>query len=176
MNSRAPPRVVTRARDRGERNERAPTGKPLDRRASCGSPPDEPTPRPLTFAFPLADGRWLIHPGTVLVLNGLVRALEVPGLGTRSGPGESGGLTGVFHIVYRVRDQRGCRTGAVVRWEVEEGRVTRTEEAAADVELVEGSRGRGSSQAGGVSRLGCFQAFALGGSNATQRTRVVISW
>jgi hypothetical protein len=105
--------------------------------------PDEPTPRSLNFAFPLANGRWLIRPGAALVLDGLLRAIEVPGLGTRSGPIGSGGLTGVFHVVYRLRGRPGRRTGTVVRWEVEEGRVTRTEEAAADVELVEDAAGVG---------------------------------
>ena len=100
-------------------------------------PPDEATPRPLAFAFPLPDGRWAVRPGTATVLRGLLRAVEVPGLGTRTGPGETGGLSAVFYVVYRVRGERGARTGTVMRWEVEDGRVTRTEEAAADAELVE---------------------------------------
>jgi hypothetical protein len=100
-------------------------------------PPDAPTPRPLTFAFPLPDGRWALRSGTALVLDGLVRAVEVSGLGTREGPGETGGLSAVFHVVYHVRGQRGARTGTVVRWEVEDGQVTRTQEVAAGAELVE---------------------------------------
>jgi hypothetical protein len=35
-----------------------------------------------------------------------------------------------------VRGERGARVGTVVRWEVEGGQVTRTDETAADVELV----------------------------------------
>src|SRR3954471_17401061 len=100
-------------------------------------PPDAPTPRPLAFAFPLPDGRWAVRTGTALVLDGLVRGVKIPGLGTRTGPGEAGGLTAVFHVVYRVRGPRGARTGTVTRWEVEDGRVTRTDEIAAGVELVE---------------------------------------
>lgn len=101
------------------------------------APPDAPTPRPLAFAFPLPDGRWALRPGTALVLDGLLRGLDIPGLGTRTGPGEVGGLTAVFHVVYRVRGERGARTGTVVRWEVEDGLVTLADETAAGVELVE---------------------------------------
>lgn len=100
-------------------------------------PPDAPTPRPLHFAFPLPGGRWALRPGTALVRDGLLRGVEIPGLGTRRGPGETGGLTAVFFVVYGVKGQRGARTGTVTRWEVEDGLVTRTEEAAVDVELVE---------------------------------------
>lgn len=89
--------------------------------------------RPLTFAFPLSDGRWALHPGTALVLNGLLRGVEIPGLGTHTGPGQEGGLTAVFFVLYGMRGRR----GTVTRWEVEGGRVTRTEQAAVDVELVE---------------------------------------
>jgi hypothetical protein len=100
-------------------------------------PPDAPTPRPLAFAFPLPDGRWALRPGTALVLDGLLRGIEIPGLGTRTGPREDGGLTAVFFVVYGMKGRRGARTGTVTRWEVEDGRVTRTEEAAIGVELVE---------------------------------------
>jgi hypothetical protein len=99
--------------------------------------PDAPTPRPLTFAFPLSDGRWRVHRGSAHLLDGRLRAIEVPSLGTRSGPGETGGLSAVFFVVYGVKGRRGARTGTVTRWEVEDGCVTRTEEAAINVELVE---------------------------------------
>lgn len=102
-------------------------------------PPDAPTPCPLTFAFRLPGGRWSIHPGTAFVRDELLVAVEVPGLGRRSGTGESGGLTAVFHVADRVRGRRGARTGVVARWEIEEGRVVGTESVAAGVELVEGT-------------------------------------
>ena len=101
------------------------------------APPDAPTPRPLAFAFPLPDGRWALRPGTALVLDALLRGVEIPGLGRRTGPGEGGGLTAVFFVVYGMKGRRGARTGTVTRWEVEDGRVICTEEAAVDVELVE---------------------------------------
>ena len=100
-------------------------------------PPDAPTPRPLAFAFPLPDGRWALRPGTALVRDGLLYGVEIPGLGTRTGPGETGGLTAVIFVVYGVKGRRGARTGTVTRWEVEDGCVARAEEAAVDVELVE---------------------------------------
>jgi hypothetical protein len=93
--------------------------------------------RPLTFAFPLPDGRWHVRRGTAHVLEGLLRAIEVPGLGPRSGPGADGGLSAIFFVVYATRGEPGARVGTVVRWEVENGQVTRTDETAADVELVE---------------------------------------
>jgi hypothetical protein len=93
--------------------------------------------RPLTFAFPLPDGRWRVHSGAAHVLDGRLRAIEVPGLGTRTGSGEDGGLSAVFFVVYAVRGERSSRTGTVVRWEIEDGLVTRADEAAANVELVE---------------------------------------
>jgi hypothetical protein len=43
----------------------------------------------------------------------------------------------VFFVVHRMKGRRGARTGTVTRWEVEGGRVTRTDETAANVELVE---------------------------------------
>lgn len=101
------------------------------------TPPDAPTPCPLAFVFPLPGGRWVLRPGTALVLDGLLRGVEIPGLGTRTGPGETGGLTAVFFVASRLRGRRGGRTGTVMRWEVEGGRVTRTDETATDVELVE---------------------------------------
>ena len=93
--------------------------------------------RPLTFAFPLPGGRWALRPGTALVLGGLLRGVEIPGLGTRTGPGEAGGLTAAFHVASGVRGRDGARTGTVTRWEVEDGAVVRTDVTAEDAELVE---------------------------------------
>lgn len=101
-------------------------------------PPDEPTPCPLTFAFPLPGGRWSIHPGTAFHRDGLLVAVEVPGIGRRSGAGASGGLTAVFHVADRVRGRRGARTGSVARWEIEDGRVVGTESVADRAELIDG--------------------------------------
>ena len=101
------------------------------------APPDGSTPRPLTFAFPLSGRQWALRRGTAYVLDGLLNSVDVPGLGYRSGAADGGGLTAVFYVVYGVRGRPGAWTGTVTRWEVEGGRVTRTEEAATGAELVE---------------------------------------
>lgn len=93
--------------------------------------------RSLTFAFPLPGARWHVRRGTVHLLDGRLRAVEVPGLGLRVGPGDDGGLSAVFFVVYAVRGEEGDRTGTVVRWEIENGHVTRTDETATNVSLVE---------------------------------------
>jgi hypothetical protein len=105
-------------------------------------PPDEPTPRPLTFAFPLAGGRWAIRRGTAFVRDGILLSVEVPGLGRRAGPEEGGGLTAVFYVADRVRGRRGARTGAVSRWEIERGRVVSAVGVADAAELDDGAAAR----------------------------------
>ena len=89
------------------------------------------TSHALTFAFPLADDRWRVVRGQAHVRGGRLWAVEVPGLGRRAADGP--GLTAFFYVAHR---RHGTR-GSVARWEVEDGAVTRTDEAAADAELVE---------------------------------------
>jgi hypothetical protein len=99
--------------------------------------PPAVTTRTLTFAFPLPEGRWHIRSGTAHLLDGRLRAIDVPDLGTRVGPGQDGGLSAFFYLVYAVRGEPGSRVGTVVRWEVENGLVTRADEVVADADLVE---------------------------------------
>jgi hypothetical protein len=66
----------------------------------------------------------------------LLVGIDVPGLDPYTGSGAEGGLTAVFFVVYGVQGGGEVRTGTVVRWEVEDGRVIRTDETAADAELV----------------------------------------
>ncbi len=93
------------------------------------------TSRPLPLAFPLRGGRWALHTGTAHVLDGRLYAIELPGLGTRSGRGA--GLTATFYVAHALSGGPGGRRGTVVRWCVEEGDVARMETVANDVLFVE---------------------------------------
>ncbi len=91
---------------------------------------------PLPMAFPLPGGCWALRAGTAHILDGLLYAIELPGLGMRRGEGD--GLTAIFYAVHALsREAGGGRRGTVVRWWVEEGKVVLMETVAEDVLLAE---------------------------------------
>ncbi len=98
--------------------------------------PGANTSRPLPMAFPLPGGCWALRTGTAHIIDGLLYAIELPGLGLRRGEGD--GLTAVFYAVHAMsREAGGGRRGTVVRWWVEAGKVARMETVAEDVLLAQ---------------------------------------
>ncbi len=110
---------------------------PRTKESPVSAAPPATASRPLPLAFPRPGGRWAVHTATVRlsVTDWRLHAIELPGLGTRSGPGD--GLSAIFYVVHGVAGEpNGRRRGAVVRWWVEDGKVARTETVADDVPLV----------------------------------------